>query len=213
MIPTEVAGARRYRDPFATGIAELIPSLRSFARLLCRNEENAADLTQETLAKAWQARGSFAPGTNLKAWLCTIMRNQFRSEARRAWRQLPWDQESAERIAAPRAEQIWAIELKDTARAIATLSKRQREALILSGVGGLSSADAAAVIHSRPTAVKSRVSRARQSLQAMLDGRAPLKRKRHKGDTIAALVGQFEQLTQGRDITPISSGLEGAGAH
>jgi len=183
--------------PFTVEIAKLIPALRSFARLLYRNEESAADLTQETLAKAWQARSSFSPGTNLKAWLFTIMRNQFHSEARRAWRQMPWDQESAERIPAPAAEQMWAIELKDTARAIGTLSKRQREALILAGFGGLSSAEAAAVIHCRPTAVKSRVARARQSIVAMLDGRSPLKRKRKDAaaDTIAGLVSQIERLT------------------
>jgi len=199
---------------FTAEIAKLLPSLRSFAKLLARNEESAADLTQETLTKAWQARANFAPGTNLKAWLFTIMRNQFRSEARRAWRQLPWDQESAERIPAPVGEQIWAMELKDTARAIGSLSRRQREALILSGVGGLSSEDAAAVIDCRPTAVKSRVSRARQAILALLDGKAPLKRKRHKGDTIVALASQLEQLTQRRQNirTARPGSLKGAGA-
>jgi RNA polymerase sigma-70 factor (ECF subfamily) len=193
----ETVGDRPNSGIFTAEIAKLIPALRSFARLLYRNEESAADLTQETLAKAWQARSSFAPGTNLKAWLFTIMRNQFRSEGRRAWRQMPWDQESAERIPAPAAEQMWAIELKDTARAIGTLSKRQREALILSGVGGFSSEDAAAIIDCRPTAVKSRVSRARQSIMAMLDGRSPLKKKRSRrdGDAVAALGVHLERLT------------------
>src|SRR5437588_12888969 len=87
--------------PFEVEIAKQIPALRSLARLLTRNEEAAADLTQDTLTKAWKARNSFAPGTNPNAWLSTIMRNHFRSEARRAWRQDPWDQASAERRAAP----------------------------------------------------------------------------------------------------------------
>jgi RNA polymerase sigma-70 factor (ECF subfamily) len=206
MVLTEVTGSRRNGDPFAADIADLIPSLRSLARRLVRNEESAADLTQETLAKAWQARRSFAAGTNLKAWLFTIMRNQFRSEARRGWRQMPWDHESAERIPAPSAEQTWAIELKDTMRAIDTLSTRQREALILCGIGGLSSEDAAAVIQCRPTAVKSRVSRARHAIHLMLEGRAPLKRKRYDtaADTMSEMVVRLERLT-----TPIATAAEG----
>src|SRR5690348_15194793 len=88
---------------FTVEIAKLIRALRSYERLLYHNEESAADLTQDTLAKAWQGRSSFSPGTNLKAWLFTIMLNQFHSEARRVWRQMPWDQESAERIQAPAA--------------------------------------------------------------------------------------------------------------
>ena len=76
-------------ESLVTEVTKLIPSLRTLAKVLCRNEELAADLVQETLAKAWQARGSFTLGTNLKAWLSTTMRNQFRSEARRAWRQTP----------------------------------------------------------------------------------------------------------------------------
>src|ERR1700757_1578674 len=138
-------------EAFEIELPKQIPALRSLARLLTRNEEAAADLTQDTLAKAWKARRSFASGTNLRAWLFTIMRNHFRSEARRAWRQVPWDQASAERVPAPGDEQLWAIELEDTVRAIATISKRQRDALILAGVGGLSSEDAGTVIDCRST--------------------------------------------------------------
>ncbi|HEX3431493.1 MAG TPA: sigma-70 family RNA polymerase sigma factor [Rhizomicrobium sp.] len=199
MAMTEAIGARRNTDSFTADMAKLIPALRSMARLLYRNEESAADLAQETLAKAWAARGSFAPGTNLKAWLFTIMRNQFRSEARRNWRQVPWDEQAAERIPGPRGEQIWSIELKDAARAVKSLSKRQREALILAGVGGLSSEEAAAAIRCRPTAVKSRVSRARQAVRLMLDGAAPLKRERDKGDPMTELVGELERIR----VTPL----------
>jgi RNA polymerase sigma-70 factor (ECF subfamily) len=195
MTMTDAIGTGRDGESFTIEMAKLIPSLRSLAKVLYRNDESAADLTQETLAKAWQARGSFAPGTNLRAWLFTIMRNQFRSEARRAWRQMPWDEQAAERIPGPRAEQIWTLELKDTARAMKSLSKRQRDALILAAVGGLSSEDAASVLGSRPTAVKSRVSRARQAMLSMLDGRAPLKPGRDKSNAIEELAGEFAVLT------------------
>src|SRR5215469_12347503 len=123
---------------FRTELLSLIPFLRAFARSLCGNQEMADDLAQETLVKAWQSRSMFIPGTNLKAWLFTILRNQFYSDRRRAWRQAPWDQEAAERIPGSSSDQNWAAELSDTARALRCLSDEQREALILVGAGGFS---------------------------------------------------------------------------
>src|ERR1700677_3223950 len=102
---------------FKTEMLGLVPFLRAFARSLTGNQEAADDLTQETMNKAWQSRSSFIPGTNLKAWLFTILRNQFYSDRRRAWRQAPWDQDAAERIPGASEEQSWAAELSDTARA------------------------------------------------------------------------------------------------
>jgi len=69
---------------FKSELLALIPFLRAFARSLTGNQENADDLAQETLVKAWQSRATFIPGTNLKAWLFTILRNQFYSDRRRA---------------------------------------------------------------------------------------------------------------------------------
>jgi RNA polymerase sigma-70 factor (ECF subfamily) len=195
MAMVEAIGSGRDGESFTTEMAMLIPSLRSLARLLYRNEDSAADLTQETLAKAWAARGSFTPGTNLRAWLFTIMRNQFRSDARRAWRQMPWDEQAAERIPGPRAEQMWALELKDAVRAMKSLPRRQREAVMLAGVGGLSSEDAAAALNCRPTALKSRVSRGRQAMHSMLDGKIPVRRERAKGEIIEKLTGELAQLS------------------
>src|SRR6202051_2603046 len=83
---------------FKTELLGLVPFLVAFPRSLPANQEAADDLAQETLVKAWQSRASFNPGTNLKAWLFTILRNQFYSDRRRAWRQMPWDDESAERL-------------------------------------------------------------------------------------------------------------------
>lgn len=184
-------------ESFSTEIATCIPDLRRGAKLLTRNDEAAADLAQETLAKAWAARFSFTPGTNLKGWLFTIMRNQFRSEMRRAWRRVPWDEERGVRIPAARDEQNWSIELKDAARAIAALSRRQREAVILAGVGGFTSEEVAALSCCRMTAVKSRVSRARHAMRAMLDGTVPLRTGRSdtSGNSIDDLTRQLQQLT------------------
>ena len=151
-----------------------------------------------------QARRSFVTGTKLEAWLLTIMRNQFRSEFRRARRKGAWNQEAAEQIPAARDEQIWNAELSDVARALGTLSKRQREALILVDVGGFSSEEAAAISHCRPTAVKSRASRARQALAAMLKGEEPIASVSRPAPGRAAdeIISQLERLAAG--VGPLS---------
>jgi RNA polymerase sigma-70 factor, ECF subfamily len=168
---------RTKNDPdgeFKAGLLELIPFLRAFARSLCGNPDIADDLAQETLVKAWQSRATFAPGTNLKAWLFTILRNQFYSDRRRAWRQAPWDQDAAERIPGASEEQAWAAELSDTARALSSLSDEQREALILVGAGGFSYEAAAQICNCAVGTVKSRVARARKTLIGILEGSEPL---------------------------------------
>ena len=123
---------------FKSELLGLIPFLRAFARSLTGNYEAADDLVQETLVKAWQSRDTFELGTNLKAWLFTILRNQFYSDRRRAWRQAPWDQDAAERMPGTSQDQNWAADLSDTARALRLLPDEQREALILVGAGGFS---------------------------------------------------------------------------
>lgn len=181
---------------FKADLLNLIPFLRAFARSLCGNQETADDLAQETLVKAWQARSMFAPGTNLKAWLFTILRNQFYSDRRRAWRQAPWDQDAAERIPGSSGEQAWAAELSDTARALSQLSDEQREALILVGAGGFSYEDAAAICHCAVGTVKSRVARARKSLLSLLEGDDALPSAPHAPPKDAAeeIMAQLDRL-------------------
>ena len=181
---------------FKTGLLELIPFLRAFARSLCGNPDVADDLAQETLVKAWQSRNTFAPGTNLKAWLFTILRNQFYSDRRRAWRQAPWDQDAAERIPGASDEQSWAAELSDTARALSTLSDEQREALILVGSGGFSYEAAARICNCAVGTVKSRVARARKTLIAILEGTDPLPAAAASldGDATNEIMAQLDRL-------------------
>jgi RNA polymerase sigma-70 factor (ECF subfamily) len=160
-------------DKFKTDLCNLIPVLRAFARGLAGRRDIADDLAQEALAKAWQARGSYAPGTNLKAWLFTILRNQFYSDCRRSWRQSAWDQDAAEQIPGSPDQQMWTAELSDTTRALTSLPDEQREAMILIAAGGLSYEEAAAICNCAVGTIKSRVSRARSSLVEMLEGRLP----------------------------------------
>jgi RNA polymerase sigma-70 factor (ECF subfamily) len=181
---------------FKAELLGLIPFLRAFARSLCGNQETADDLAQETLVKAWQSRDTFIPGTNLKAWLFTILRNQFYSDRRRAWRQAPWDQEAAERIPGGGEDQVWAAELSDTARALRALSDEQREALILVGAGGFSYEDAAVICNCAVGTVKSRVARARKALISILEGTdvLPSSQRPDEGDAAREIMAQLDRL-------------------
>ncbi len=196
---------------FKRGLLELIPFLRAFARSLCGNPDAADDLAQETLVKAWQARGSFTAGTNLKAWLFTILRNQFYSDRRRAWRQAPWDQEAAERIPGSSGQQGWAAELSDTVRALTVLSDEQREALILVGAGGFSYEDAAKICNCAVGTVKSRVARARRALISILEGEEPLPPAHSpaEGDAANEIMAQLDRLATPQKAGP-KRGSEGS---
>jgi len=196
---------RTQNDPdseFKAGLLELIPFLRAFARSLCGNPDIADDLAQETLVKAWQSRNTFAPGTNLKAWLFTILRNQFYSDRRRAWRQAPWDQDAAERIPGASEEQSWAAELSDTARALTSLSDEQREALILVGAGGFSYEAAAQICNCAVGTVKSRVARARKTLIGILEGTDPLPASAgdDSADATNDIMAQLDRLAPGASV-------------
>ena len=193
----------RIPDDFKTELLGLIPFLRAFARSLCGHAEMADDLAQETLVKAWQSRASFIPGTNLKAWLFTILRNQFYSDRRRAWRQAPWDQEAAERIPGSSTDQIWSAELSDTARALRTLTDEQREALILVGAGGFSYEEAAAICRCAVGTVKSRVARARKALIAILEGEEALpgQSRPEQGDAARDIMAQLDRIAPERKDT------------
>jgi RNA polymerase sigma-70 factor (ECF subfamily) len=184
---------------FKTELLSLVPFLRAFARSLTGSPEGADDLAQETLVKAWQSRSSFIPGTNLKAWLFTILRNQFYSDRRRAWRQAPWDQEAAERIPGSSEDQLHSAELSDTVRALRRLSDEQREALILVGAGGFSYEDAAAICKCAVGTVKSRVARARKTLIDILDGDEKLEGSERpaEGDAAREIMAQLDRLSPG----------------
>ena len=180
---------------FRGDLEALIPFLRGFARSLCRNIVLADDLAQDALTKAWKCRESYALGTNLKAWLFTILRNEFYSNGRRAWRQVPWDQGAAERRYVDHS-QLVTLELSDTVRALHQLQPVYREALILIAAGGFSYGEAAEICQCAVGTVKSRVSRARRQLALILDGDVPLHvRLPHERDATQELMSQLEFLT------------------
>jgi RNA polymerase sigma-70 factor (ECF subfamily) len=166
--------ASRPSPQFERDLIALIPPLRTLSRRMCGRRAIAEDVAQEALAKAWRARDRFAPGTNLKAWLFTILRHEYYSHVRRAWRETHWDEDAGEHIAAPPGEQEWAMELSDTARAIGGLQEAQREALILVAVGGFSHEDAGEICAAAEGTMKSRVARARAALTSTLNNCMPI---------------------------------------
>ena len=181
---------------FKTELLELIPFLRAFARTLSGKRDLADDLCQDTLAKAWQSRASYQPGTNLKAWLFMILRNQFYSDRRRAWRQQPWDESAVERMSVEPASQHAAMNLQDMNRAMSQLRDEQREALILVGAGGFSCEEAAKICNCAVGTIKSRVNRARTALIDLLEGtgQQPLAARKHPQEAVDEILGQLDRL-------------------
>lgn len=146
------------------GLVSLTPNLRAFARTLCGSPDQADDLVQETLVKAWKHRASFAPGSNLKAWLFTILRNAYLSERRkRKYEVSDPDGVMAEQLSV-RGEQSGHMDLIDFSKSFAQLPAEQREALILIGAEGFSYEDAALMCGCAVGTIKSRVNRARVRL-------------------------------------------------
>jgi RNA polymerase sigma-70 factor (ECF subfamily) len=157
-------------EGFRAELIPVIPHMRAFARTLCGSAAEADDLVQEALAKAWKARASYQPDTSLKSWVFTIIRNQFYSDKRRSWRSTPLDPETAERTLVAVTNPTGALELDEARRALAMLPADQREALILVGVAGLPYEEVSAICGCAEGTIKSRVSRARTRLAAILAG-------------------------------------------
>jgi RNA polymerase sigma-70 factor (ECF subfamily) len=155
-------------------LVQALPMLRAFARSLSGNRDRADDLVQETVMRALANRDKFQEGTNLHAWLVTILRNQYYSEGRKRRREV----EDSEGIHAGRladvAGQPSHLELDDFLRAMQLLPDEQREALVLIGASGFSYEEAAEICGVRVGTVKSRVSRARARLQDVMNGSEPL---------------------------------------
>jgi RNA polymerase sigma-70 factor (ECF subfamily) len=145
-----------------------VPSLRAFAISLCGNVDRADDLVQEALLRAWANLHSFEPGTNMSAWLFTILRNLFRSEYRKRRREVEDADGSYAESLTTLPGQTSHLELDEFRRALATLPADQRESLILVGASGFSYEEAAQICGCAVGTIKSRVNRARSRLAELL---------------------------------------------
>lgn len=153
---------------FKDGLLGSIPSLRAFALSLTQNSDQADDLVQETLVKAWDKQAGFEPGTKLKAWLFTILRNEFYSRLRKRGREVLDSEGTMSERLAVHPGQYGRLDLEDLGRALERLPTDQREAIVLVGALGCSYAEAAEICGCALGTIKSRVSRARTELHAEL---------------------------------------------
>lgn len=149
-------------------ILATVPSLRAFAISLSGNVDRADDLVQETMLRALANIDSFQPGSNMPAWLFTILRNLFRSDYRKRRREVEDAEGNYARTLKTQPTQTTRIEFEEFRAALDKIPQDQREALILVGASGFSYEDAAAICGCAVGTIKSRVNRARTKLSELL---------------------------------------------
>lgn len=149
-------------------ILATVPSLRAFAISLSGNVDRADDLVQETIVRALANIDSFQPGSNMPAWLFTILRNLFRSDYRKRRREVEDADGNYARTLKTQPTQTTRIEFEEFRAALDKIPQDQREALILVGASGFSYEDAAAICGCAVGTIKSRVNRARTKLSELL---------------------------------------------
>lgn len=180
-------------DPRAE-LVEHLPALRAFAVSLTRDGVAADDLVQDAIVKAWRNIHRFQPGTNLRAWLFTILRNTFYSDRRKAKREVGDADGALAATLSEKPRHDGALALTDFMRAFRTLPDEQREALVLVGASGFSYEEAAATTGVAVGTVKSRVNRARARLVEMLGMHADEPFELTDKATMSVLSGGFSTL-------------------
>lgn len=149
-------------------LVDHLPAMRAFAMSLTRNSAIADDMVQDTLVKAWTNIEKFQAGTNMRAWLFTILRNTYYSNRRKAKREVPdVDGVLTENLAEKPAHDGH-MQMADFRRALLQLKDEQREALLLVGASGFSYEEAAEMCGVAVGTIKSRTNRARAQLAEIL---------------------------------------------
>ena len=149
-------------------IVELIPRLRRYARALVRDRARADDLVQDTLERAWNKFHLWRPGSDLRAWLFTVMHNVYVNQVRAYRDHTQLDDEAAEMGVA--GVQGASLEIRDLEAALAALPAEQREVLLLIAVEDMTYAEVARTLGIPIGTVMSRLSRAREKLRVMMHG-------------------------------------------
>ncbi len=156
------------RRSVETDVVALIPALRAFARTFYRDPGEADDLVQDVLMRALGSLHQFQPGTALKSWLFTIMRNTFYTRIRKAAREAPGAADCVADRPSMAATQEWTARGHEVQNALQKLPEQQREVVVLIGVLGVSYEEAAAICNCAMGTIKSRLNRARATLVAEL---------------------------------------------
>lgn len=145
-----------------------LPALRAFALSLTREGSSADDLVQDTIVKAWTNMDKFQTGTNLRAWLFTILRNTFYSSRRKTKREVSDSDGIHASKLSTRPDHDGRLALRDFRAAFEQLPDEQREALILVGASGFSYEEVADMTGVAIGTVKSRANRGRRKLAELL---------------------------------------------
>jgi RNA polymerase sigma-70 factor (ECF subfamily) len=155
-------------NDFARLLEEQIPRLRRYARALTRDVTRADDLVQSCLVRAIAKQHLWERGTNLRAWLFTILHNQHVNDVRRGAREgTTVELEEAPQLTVE-SNAITALELRDLEKAIAKLSSEQREVILLVGLEGMAYEEVATVLQVPVGTVRSRLSRGRDQLRRLM---------------------------------------------
>jgi RNA polymerase sigma-70 factor, ECF subfamily len=160
---------KKSMSEFCRQIEEQIPRLRRYARALTRDATRADDLVQSCLTRAVAKSHLWQPGTDLRAWLFTILHNVHVNEVRSALREgvaVPIE-EAAPLMTAP-ASQDASLQLRDLDRAMARLAEEQRQVILLVGLEGMRYEEAAMVLQIPVGTVRSRLSRGRAELRILM---------------------------------------------
>ena len=147
-----------------------IPRLRRYARALTRAADRADDLVQDTLVRALAKGHLWQPGTDIRAWLFTIMHNQYVNTVRRQTREtatVDVEQVSSTLVATTDPTSSW--QLRELDRALARLPDEQREVVLLVGLEGMAYDSAAQILGVPIGTVRSRLSRGRETLRGLME--------------------------------------------
>jgi RNA polymerase sigma-70 factor, ECF subfamily len=171
----------RCEEPIVDDIRELIaghiPRLRRYARAMTGNSARADDLVQDTLERAWSKRYLWRRGSDLRAWLFTIMHNVFVNQLRQgreAHGHVPFDEDGASSVhPAPDHE----LAMRDLARALEQLPAEYREVVLLVGLEQMSYSEVAKALGVPPGTIMSRLSRGRERLRVLMSGQTTVLRR------------------------------------
>jgi RNA polymerase sigma-70 factor, ECF subfamily len=154
-------------------LVALMPAMKTYAWKICHSPERAEELTHNALLKAWAARSSFRPGTNLKAWIFVILRNEIFSYYRRAARESRWcmqcDEYTMQSVPEPETH-VWSgLKFRDAVRGLDSINPEQREAIVALYLREMNYEQIAALQNCPVGTVKSRVNRGLKRLHAWND--------------------------------------------
>lgn len=161
-------GSAQLKDLERDAMLRFIPALRRFAKSLTGNSDSADDLVQEALVRAIANIDSFQSGTNMQAWLLTILRNAFITQYRQQRHELAYKTSLRANPVSSYPNQYSTLQLRELEESLANVPAPQRRALLLIFVYGYSYREAAAICHCPAGTIKSRANRARVQIAKLM---------------------------------------------